>query len=71
MKNAVSWDIRSQFAPHRKHSTSPIQNPAGKCYVRFEVFTVMTMKNTVFWDIRSHFVPHRKHITSPLQSPAG
>jgi hypothetical protein len=24
-----------------------------KCYVRFEVFTAMTMKNTVFWDVAS------------------
>jgi hypothetical protein len=40
-------------------------------YVRFEVFTSVTMKNAVFWDIKSQFIPHRKHITSPLQSPAG
>jgi hypothetical protein len=40
-------------------------------FVRFEVFTAVTMKNVVFWDIRSQFVLHRRHITSPLQSPAG
>jgi hypothetical protein len=40
-------------------------------YVRFEVFTAVTMKNVVFWDIKTQFVSHRKHITSPLQSPAG
>jgi hypothetical protein len=40
-------------------------------YVRFEVFTAVTMKNAVFWDIKSQFVPHRRHITSPLHSPAG
>jgi hypothetical protein len=39
-------------------------------YVRFEVFTAVTMKNVVFWDIRTKFVLHRRHITSPLQSTA-
>jgi hypothetical protein len=38
-------------------------------YVRFEVFTAVTMKNVVFWDIRTQFVLHRRHITSPLHSP--
>jgi hypothetical protein len=33
-------------------------------YVRFEVFTAVTMKNSVFWDIRTQFIPHIKHITS-------
>jgi hypothetical protein len=31
---------------------SPLQNPAGYSYVRFEVFTALTMKNAVFWDIK-------------------
>jgi hypothetical protein len=31
--------------------TSPLQNPAGYCYVRFEVFMAMTVKNAVFWDV--------------------
>jgi hypothetical protein len=26
---------------------------AGKCSVRFEVFTAVTMKNAVFWDIKT------------------
>jgi hypothetical protein len=39
-------------------------------YVRFEVFTAVTMKNGVFWDINPQFVLHRRHITSPQQSPA-
>jgi hypothetical protein len=39
-------------------------------YVRFEVFTAVTMKNVVFWDINTQFVLHRSHITSPLQSSA-
>jgi hypothetical protein len=70
MKNAVFWDIKTQFVLHRRHITSPLQSPAGNCYVRFVVFTAVTMKNVVFWDIKTQFVPHRKHITSPLQSPA-
>jgi hypothetical protein len=36
-------------------------------FVRFEVFTAVTMKNTVFWDIKIQFIPHRKHVSSPLQ----
>jgi hypothetical protein len=39
-------------------------------YVRFEVFTAVTMKNAVFWDIETQFIPHRRHITSPLQRSA-
>jgi hypothetical protein len=48
MMNAVFWDIKSQFVPHRRHITPPLQSPPGKCYVRFEVFTAVTMKNAVF-----------------------
>jgi hypothetical protein len=40
-------------------------------YVRYEIFTTVTMKNAVFRDIKSQFVPHRRHITSPLQCPVG
>jgi hypothetical protein len=40
-------------------------------FVRFEVFTAVTVKNAVSCDIKTQFVLHRKHITSPLQSPAG
>jgi hypothetical protein len=29
MKNAVLWDIKTQFIPHRKHITSPLQSPVG------------------------------------------
>jgi hypothetical protein len=52
MKNAVFWDMKTQFVPHRRHITSPLQSPARECYVRFEVFTARTMKNVVFWDIK-------------------
>jgi hypothetical protein len=40
-------------------------------FVRFEVFTAVTMKKIVFWDIKKQFVLYRGHITSPLQRPAG
>jgi hypothetical protein len=29
MKNAVLWDIETQFVPHRKHTTSPLQSQTG------------------------------------------
>jgi hypothetical protein len=48
MKNAVFWDIKIQFVPHRRHITSLLQSPAGSCHVRCEVFTAVTMKNVVF-----------------------
>jgi hypothetical protein len=52
MKNAVFWDINTQFVLQRGHIKSPLESPAGKCYVRFEVFTAVTVKNVVFWDVR-------------------
>jgi hypothetical protein len=70
MKNVVFWGIKPQFVLHRRHITSPLQSPASYCYVRFEVFTAVTMKNVVFCDIKSQFAPRRRHITSPLHSPA-
>jgi hypothetical protein len=51
MKNAVIWDIRTQFVPHKKHVTSQLQNPAGYYYLRFEAFTAVTTKNPVFWHV--------------------
>jgi hypothetical protein len=44
-------DIKTMFVLHRRHITSPLQSSAGQCYVRFEVFTAVTMKNVVFWDV--------------------
>jgi hypothetical protein len=29
MKNAVFWDIKTQFVLHRRHITSPLQSPAA------------------------------------------
>jgi hypothetical protein len=29
MKNNVFWDITTQFIPHRRHITSPLESPAG------------------------------------------
>jgi hypothetical protein len=51
MKNVVSWDTKPDFVPHKRQITSPLQRPTGYCYVRFEVFTEVTMKNGVFWDV--------------------
>jgi hypothetical protein len=50
--NAVFWDIKTQFVPHRRQITSLLQSPTGLGYVRFEVFTAVTIKNVVFWDIK-------------------
>jgi hypothetical protein len=52
MKNAVFWDVKTQFVPHRRHITSPLQSPAGLCYGRFEVFMAVKTKNTFVWDIK-------------------
>jgi hypothetical protein len=29
MKNAVFWNIRTQFIPHSRHITSPLESSAG------------------------------------------
>jgi hypothetical protein len=62
MKNGVFWDIKTQFIPHRRHITSPLQSPASYCYVRFGGFTEVTMKNGVFWDMKTQFVLHKKQL---------
>jgi hypothetical protein len=62
MKNAVLWDIKPQFIPHRRHITSLLQSQASSCYVKIAIFTAVTMKNAVLWDIKPQFVPHRRHI---------
>jgi hypothetical protein len=41
MKNAVIWDIKTHFVPHRKHITFMLLSKAGECYVRFEVCTAV------------------------------
>jgi hypothetical protein len=68
MKNVVFWDINTQFVLHRRHITSPLQSPVSYYYVRFEVFTAVTMKNVVFWDMNTQFVLHRGHIKCTLHS---
>jgi hypothetical protein len=70
MKNAVVWDIKTQFVPRRRQYDSA-KISADYCYMGFEVFTAVTMKNAVFWDIKTQFVPHRRHNTFRLQNPAG
>jgi hypothetical protein len=51
MKNAVFWDIKTEFVPHRRHITSPLQSPDGQCCVRLEVFTTVILRNANFWDV--------------------
>jgi hypothetical protein len=70
MKNAVFWDIESQFVPHRTHYVSTTV-PSRLMLYKIEVFTAVTMKNAVFYDIKTPFVLHRSYITSLLQGPAG
>jgi hypothetical protein len=48
MKNIVFWDIKTQFVLHRRHITSPVKNPATKCYVKFEVISAVTTEDVVF-----------------------
>jgi hypothetical protein len=55
MKNAIFWDIKSQFVPHRRHITSPLPSKIWDF-----------MNNVAFWDIKTQFIPHRRHITSSL-----
>jgi hypothetical protein len=50
VKNVVFCDIKTQFVLRRRHITTPLQSLAG-CYVRFEVFTAVTVKNVVFLDL--------------------
>jgi hypothetical protein len=52
MKNSFSG-IQKQFVPRRKHITTPLHSPAGYCYVRFEVFTAVSIKNAIFCDVTS------------------
>jgi hypothetical protein len=45
MKNAVFWDIKTQFEPHRRHITSPLQSATLQCYVSFEAFTMLLQES--------------------------
>jgi hypothetical protein len=29
VENVVFWGIKTQFVPHRRHITTPLQSPAG------------------------------------------
>jgi hypothetical protein len=49
MKNVVFWNIKSQIVLRRRHVTYPLHSPER--YLRFEIFSEVTMKNTVFWDV--------------------
>jgi hypothetical protein len=52
MKNAIFWDVNTQFVPHRKHYVSATK-PRRLMLCRFDIFTAVTMKNAVFWDIET------------------
>jgi hypothetical protein len=69
MKNAVFWDIKTQFIPHRGHITTPLQSPAGKCYVRFVFFTAVTIKNALFWDLITVHTSQETQYLSPTDEP--
>jgi hypothetical protein len=65
--------VRTDVSEERNASTDwkeSVRQDQRKRYVRFDVFTALTMKNGVFWYIKPQFVLHRRHITFPLQSPA-
>jgi hypothetical protein len=64
MKDAVFWDIKTQFVPRRKHYISATESSWLMLY-KFEVFTAVTMKDAVFWNIKTQLVPNKKHITIP------
>jgi hypothetical protein len=57
MKNVVFLDIKTQFVLHRRHITSPLQGPAGYCYIRLEVFTEVTINIYVFWNVTPCILP--------------
>jgi hypothetical protein len=42
--------------------SSALEVESHRFYVRFEVFTAVTMKNVVFWDLKTQFVRHGRHI---------
>jgi hypothetical protein len=68
MKNAVFWDIKTHFVPHRRHIMSPLQSPAGQCYVRFGVITAVSMKNAIFWNV-TPCVSCRSDISEECMAP--
>jgi hypothetical protein len=37
-------------------------NNGSDTYIRFVVFTAVTMKNAVFWDIKTQFILHRRQL---------
>jgi hypothetical protein len=51
VKNAVFWNVTTQFLPHRRQSTSPLQSLPAGCCVIVEVFIAVTMNNSIFCDV--------------------
>jgi hypothetical protein len=52
MKNAIFWDIETQFLLHRGHIKL-------KLLCMIEVFMVVTVNNAVFWDVM-HAASHSR-----------
>jgi hypothetical protein len=50
MKNAVFWDIKTQFVPHRRHITSLLQSPAGEFYYDLR-YSGGDYVERVLWDV--------------------
>jgi hypothetical protein len=51
MKNAVFWDINTQFVNSQETHYFSLQSPVSYYYVRFEVFMAVTMENVVSWEV--------------------
>jgi hypothetical protein len=66
VRNAVFWDIKTQFVLHRRHIVSA-REPSRLIVCQIVVFTAVTAKNAVFWDIKTQFVLHRRHIVSATE----
>jgi hypothetical protein len=64
MRNAVFWDIKTQFVPQRRHITSSLLSPAGECYVKiwglhgghYEECRLLGYKNSVRTSRETHYV---------------
>jgi hypothetical protein len=52
MMNTIFWDKNVVHTSQETHYVSATE-PSRLCYVRFEVFTAVTMKNAAFWDIKT------------------
>jgi hypothetical protein len=56
--------VLTRVTERQSASREVIQAMKFRDFVRFDVFTAVTMKNAVFWDIEAQFIPHGKHYVS-------